>query len=236
MSKNEVNKGADECLSYIINTAQNIFKPIKIERKKQNMENENKNNLVNYEIYNLNQEQILALQIRRRAIDTKNNGKQYVFDVLMNLPVYRNVKDESGLVVKENLGKLNRWVSLHFRKDAFDNVPQECKIHKVDDLATGTLFVNAKSVKKPNEFYPHYEYKDTKDLSKWTQEERQAYDNDGTIPQVYVRPKCWIHKDGIVGFIPYTPTQDDFTYKTNDVDSSSLEESNEESNDNDSPF
>lgn len=191
------------------------------------MENENKNALVNYENYNLNQEQILALQIKRRPIETKNNGKQFVFDVLMNLSVYKDVEDaESEMTTKEYQGKLNRWVGLHFRKDAFDNIPQECKIHKVDDLSTGTLFVRASSVKPPKEYYPHFEDKPSID---WTNEEEVKYDEDGTIPQIFVRPKCWIHKDGIVGFIPYAPTQDDFTYKTNDVDSSSLEETTEES-------
>lgn len=190
------------------------------------MENENKNALINYENYNLNQEQILALQIKRRPIETKNNGKQFVFDVLMNLAVYKDVEDaEIGMITKEYKGKLNRWIGLHFRKDAFDNIPNECKIHKVDDLSTGTLFVRASSVKPPKEYYPHFEDKEQKD---WNESDKQKYDNDGTIPQVFVRPQCWIHKDGIVGFIPYAPTQDDFTYKTNDVDSSSLEETNEE--------
>lgn len=192
------------------------------------MENENKNALINYENYNLNQEQILALQIKRRPIETKNNGKQFVFDVLMNLSVYKDVEDtESEMTTKEYQGKLNRWVGLHFRKDAFDNIPNECKIHKVDDLSTGTLFVRASAVKPPKEYYPHFE---DKPQTEWTNEDDIKYDEDGTIPQVFVRPKCWIHKDGIVGFIPYQPTQDDFTYKTNDVDSSSLEETNEESN------
>lgn len=189
------------------------------------MENENKNTLVNYENYNLNQEQILALQIKRRPIETKNNGKQFVFDVLMNLPVYKDVEDvESEMTTKEYQGKLNRWIGLHFRKDAFDNIPQECKIHKVDDLSTGTLFVRASSVKPPKEYYPHFE---DKTRTEWSNDEEVKYDEDGTIPQIFVRPKCWIHKDGIVGFIPYAPTQDDFTYKTNDVDSSSLEETTE---------
>lgn len=193
------------------------------------MENENKNALTNYENFNINNEEILSLQIRRRPIETKKNGKQFVFDVLMNISVYKDVEDaETGLITKEFQGELNRWVGLHFRKDAFDNIPQECKIHKLDDLSTGTLFVRADNVKPPKEYYPHYE---DKEQDEWDDDEQTKYDEDGTIPQVYVRPSCWIHKDAIVGFIPYRPSQDRFTYKprntTNDVDSSSLEVTND---------
>ena len=190
------------------------------------MENENKNALVNYENINMNQESILELHIKQRPIETKKNGRQYVFDVMMNISVYKDIEDaETGLITKEYQGELNRWIGLHFRKDAFDNVPQECKIHKVDDLSTGTLFVRASAVKPPKEYYPHYE---EKPQDEWTDAEQEKFDYEGITPRVFVRPMCWIHKDGIVGFIPYQPTQDRFTYKRNDVDSSSLEETIEE--------
>jgi len=209
MSKNELNKSADECLTYIINTAHDIFKPIFIERKKQNMENENKNAVATYEQFNLNQETILELQIKQRHIDTKN-GRQKVLDVKMYIDVYEDVEDaESGLVTKEFKGTYNRWLSLKFRKDAFDNIPQECKIHKIDDLSTGTLFVRGSAVKPPKEYYIE---KVEKKEEEWTTRERLDFEENGIKPVVTKYPSVWIHKDGIVGFIPYTPSQERFTH------------------------
>lgn len=188
------------------------------------------NELVNYENLNAQQDEILELQIRQRKINTKN-GKQKVIDVMMNLPVFKDVEDESGLITKEYQGEFNRWVSLHFRKDAFNNLPEECKLKGVEDLGTGKLYVRATSIFAPNEYYPHMEEKDSKD---WTPQEEVRYDNEGITPMVKVYPECWIHANGIVGFIPYRPSQDRFTYKsknaykTNDnVVDESLEETNE---------
>ena len=182
------------------------------------------NELINYEEFNkANQEEILELSIKQRTIDTKN-GKQKVFDVLMNLSVYKDIEDaESGVVTKTYLGEKNRWVGLHFRKDAFSNIPNECKVHNIDDLSTGKLYVRASCVYPPKEYYPHYEDKEQND---WTDEEQEKFENDGVTPQVLIRPACWIHKDAIVGFIPYRPSQDRFTYKPRSSNDA-LEDTNE---------
>lgn len=185
------------------------------------------NELINYEQLNVQQDQILELSIRQRKIDTKN-GKQKVIDVMMNLPTFKDIEDESGLVVKTYQGDLNRWISLHFRKDAFNNLPSECKLKGIEDLSTGKLYVKATSVFAPNEYYVE---KEEKNEDAWTTRERLDFEEKGVTPVIKKYPECWIHANGIVGFLPYRPSQDRFTYKkknqNSDPEESELVENNE---------
>jgi len=96
-------------------------------------------------------------------------------------------------------GEFLRWIDVHFTRDAFKNT--QCEIKAIDDLQSGTLYVLAKNLQAPTTYRPKYEKdKDGNDV----------LDADGERKIKY--PQIWI-KGGIVGFIPYAPSQDKFNRK-----------------------
>ena len=148
---------------------------------------------------------LYELTIKVKNQKTKKGITFKKVDVLMYLPVYKDVKDEtSGLTIKTLIGTFNRWVGLHFRKDAWRDVFDGCSVKSIEDLSTGRLYVRKKDVKAPNEFYIQ-----PKKQEEWSEEERKQYDENGIIPVIY--PSCWIH-GGICGFIPYVKDDSFFTY------------------------
>lgn len=145
------------------------------------------------------------LSIRVKNQKTKKNTTFKKVDVLMNLPVYKDVTDENtGLTTKTYIGTFNRWVGLHFRKDAWKDAFVGCSAKSIEDLSTGRLYVRKKDVKAPNEFYIQ-----PKKEEDFTEEERKQFEESGIIPVIF--PSCWIH-GGIGGFIPYVKDDSFFTY------------------------
>ena len=158
-------------------------------------------------------EDLFALRIKVKNQKTKKGNTFKKVDVLMFLPVYKDIEDESGMTTKTLIGERNRWVGLHFRKDAWKDVFEGCSVKSIEDLSTGTLFVRKKDVKPPKEYYVQ-----KKNVKDWTPEEEKQYDENGVVPVVF--PSCWIH-GGICGFIPYVADDSRFAHNgrvENDVD------------------
>lgn len=96
-------------------------------------------------------------------------------------------------------GEFSRWIDVHFTRDAFKNT--QCDIKAIDDLQTGTLYVLSKNLQAPSSYRPEYE----KD-----KDGNEVLDSDGERKIKY--PQIWV-KGGIIGFIPYAPSQDKFNRK-----------------------
>lgn len=123
-------------------------------------------------------EDVVGLQIKCKRVKNEKNDFISVKGLLY-LPVY----DDGELI-----GKRNRWIDVHFTKDAFKGVPNQCEIHTPDDLTTGTLYIKKKGIQVPSKY-------------------AILEDEDGN--DVY--PSIWVRGE-IVGFIPYTPDDDMFKY------------------------
>ena len=155
------------------------------------------NNLVlknNADLNKLNKnygDDLYELHIRVRNQKTKDGRTFKKIDCKMFLPVYEDVAS-GELTTKQLIGKLNRWVSVHFRKDAWKNVADVCSAKSIEDLQSGSLFVRKKSVKAPREYYVEHEI-----------------DENGKDVANY--PELWIHGD-ICGFIPYVPDDEIFMH------------------------
>ena len=121
---------------------------------------------------------IIKITIKCKKIKLEKNSFNSV-KALMYLPVY----DKDG----NYLGKYNRWIDMHFTKDAFKTAPEG--ISSVDDLSTGTLYVEASSIQAPN-VYRVKEDENTGELS---------------------YPTIWI-KGGIKQFEKYVVSQDAFNH------------------------
>ena len=121
---------------------------------------------------------IIKITIKCKKIKLEKNSFNSV-KALMYLPVY----DNDG----NYLGKYNRWIDMHFTKDAFKTAPEG--ISSVDDLSTGTLYVEASSIQAPN-VYRVKEDENTGELS---------------------YPTIWI-KGGIKQFEKYVVSQDAFNH------------------------
>lgn len=125
---------------------------------------------------------VIAISIKCRRI--KDASKKLDFNSVKGLK-YLTVISEEGV----NEGKKNRWLDMHFTKDAFKNVPAECDVHSADDLTTGFLYVQAKYIQSPRTY--------------------QVKEDEETGEMIY--PQIWI-KGGIIGFEAYVSDQDEFDY------------------------
>lgn len=99
------------------------------------------------------------------------------------------------------LGKFNRWLEVHFRRDAFKK-SKDSNVSDIEDIVSGDLYVYAKDVDAPRKYQPKY-----------------AKDKDGNViiqskgkhkgePKVEY-PTIWI-QGGIIGNIPFVASQDAF--------------------------
>lgn len=127
-------------------------------------------------------EKVLQISIKVKTCKTKGDKPHSFKSIkgLKNIPVI----NEDGL----NEGRKNRWLDMHFTKDAFKDKAEECNISNPDDLSTGFLYVKAKYVQSPSTY-------------------KLTEDEDGN--NIY--PTIWI-KGGIVGFEAYVSDQDEFNY------------------------
>lgn len=189
------------------------------------------NNLVlkaNTDLNKINQnygDDLYALNIRVKSQKTKRGTSFKKVDVLMYLPVYQD--NASGeITTKTFVGEFNRWVGLHFRKDAWKNVAEQCCVKSIEDLQTGTLFVRKKSVKPPKEYYIETLEKPQDD---WNEDEQAKFDESGVVPTITKYPSCWIHGD-ICGFIPYVADDNMFRHHdaSGNVTNSTLIEESED--------
>ena len=99
---------------------------------------------------------------------------------LMYLPVIDNGID---------IGEANRWLNIHFTKEAFKNIPDECDAKSIEDLKTGTLYVKAQFVQAPSRYEVSVD----------------AETGEVTYPSIWIR-------GGIMGFEPYVVSADKFAY------------------------
>lgn len=154
-------------------------------------------NLVNYEEINRDgSSDVLAISIKTKLVKTDKNTFNGV-KALMNIRVFKTGDDGKYI----DLGFKNRWIDMRFTQDAFDTDKYEgCKISKVMDLKTGTLFVKADYVDAPSV------YKVTKDEN-----------GKDVYPSVWVR-------GGIVGFQKLKPQQNAFNYQPSPQDAEVVDE------------
>lgn len=125
----------------------------------------------------------LQIGIKCKKMKTKDGKKNFLsVKAYMELECY----DIDGTYE----GFKSRWIDVHFTQDAFDGVDSNCDIKKIDNLQTGTLYVLSKYVQAPTRY-----------------QVREEANDEGVIEKIY--PAIWI-KGGIVGFIPYTPSQNSF--------------------------
>ena len=124
-------------------------------------------------------EVVIPISIKCKRIKTDKVNFNAVSG-LMYLPVIENGVD---------LGEANRWLNIHFTKDAFKNVPDECDAKSIEDLKTGTLYVKAQFVQAPSRY------------------EVQVNEETGELEY----PNIWI-RGGIMGFEPYVVSADRFAY------------------------
>ena len=125
---------------------------------------------------------LIKITIKSKKIKLEKNSFNSI-KALMYLPVY----DNDG----NYLGKYNRWIDVHFTKDAFKTAPEG--IASIDDLSTGTLYVEASYIQAPS-VYRVKEDENTGELS---------------------YPTIWI-KGGINQFEKYVVSQAAFNYHEND--------------------
>lgn len=119
----------------------------------------------------------IAIKCKRIKNDKVNFN---AVSALMYLPVIKDGVD---------IGYRNRWINVHFTKEAFKTADKACDITSVEDLRTGTLYVMAKGVQAPNRY--------------------EVTENDETGEVEY--PEIWI-REGIMGFEPYTVSAESFSY------------------------
>lgn len=117
-------------------------------------------------------ELIIGIDIKRRDLTRKDGKKFASFKGYMVLDIY----DEEGNYVEQS----GRWITLKFTKDAFDDVNELAKLHKPDDLKTGTLYVKSDKLQAP------FDYRVEEEV-----------DDNGEVTKKY--PEIWV-KGGIVGF------------------------------------
>lgn len=149
------------------------------------------------------------------TIDTTSLNKSVENQYIAMAIKCKNVKASKGNIFKSvkgymvldtydiegnYLGEFAKWIDVHFTKDAFDGC-MASDIKRIDDLSMGTLYVLSKYLQAPSIYRPHY---------KKDKDNNDVYDENGN--QVIEYPQIWI-KGGIVGFIPYTPSQDKFNRK-----------------------
>lgn len=129
---------------------------------------------------------ILAIAIRVKNLSSKDGKKKFKsIKAMMYLKVYKTKEDGTY----EDKGFRNYWLDLGFTQDAFKTEKYEgCIVNDVNDLSTGTIYVNANYVDAPS-VYKVTKDKDGKDLY----------------------PKIWV-RGGIIGFEKYKPTQNAFSY------------------------
>ena len=125
---------------------------------------------------------IIKITIKCKKVKLEKNSFNSV-KALMYLPAYDDVDNY--------LGKCNRWIDVHFTKDAFKTAPEG--IASVDDLSTGTLYVEAPMIQAPNVY--------------------RVRENEETGELKY--PTIWI-KGGIKQFDKYVVSQSAFDYHDND--------------------
>lgn len=135
-------------------------------------------------IYNKNVgEKIYAISIKCKRVKT-NKVNFNAVSGLMYLPVIKDGVDT---------GEANRWLNVHFTKDAFSDTPEECKVRSIEDLTTGTLYVKAIKIQAPSRY------------------ELTVNEETGEVEY----PSIWI-RGGIVGFEPYVVSEDKFAYHKKD--------------------
>ena len=128
-------------------------------------------------------EDVIGLQIKCKRI--KNDDVDFnSVKGLLYLPCYE--LNSKGEMIYQ--GEKNRWLDVHFKKVAFKDVPNECSVHSIEDLTTGTLFIRLNGIQVPSKYVV-------------------TKDEDGN--DIY--PEIWVKKN-IVGFVPYTPDKDVFKY------------------------
>lgn len=137
------------------------------------------------------------------VVDSKPNYNKKVGEVVIPISIKcKRVKTDkvnfnavSGLmyleVIKDgiNIGFKNRWLNVHFTKEAFKTVDPECDIHDIEDLKTGTLYVKAAKIQAPSRY------------------EVSVDDESGEL----IYPEIWI-RGGIMGFEPYVVNADSFAF------------------------
>lgn len=100
-------------------------------------------------------------------------------------PSFKSVKGYMYLGCYDNgnyQGKKGKWLDVKFTREAFKDSET---VKSVDDLKTGDLYVYATKIQAPSKY--EITKKDGKDV----------------YPVIYI-------KGGIIGFIPYTPSQEAF--------------------------
>ena len=150
------------------------------------MGNNQKYELINKDAVNSNSEDILAIAIRVKNLTSKDGKKKFKgIKAMMYIRVFKSNPDGTYT----DKGFHNYWLDLGFTQDAFKTDKYEgCIINDVNDLSTGTLYVNANYVDAPSV------YKVTKDEN-----------GKDKYPQVWIR-------GGLIGFEKYKPTQSAFSY------------------------
>lgn len=162
--------------------------------------------MVNKENVNRNSsDDILAIAIRVKNLQTKDGKKKFKsIKGMMYIRVFKSNPDGTYT----DKGYHNYWLDMGFTQDAFKTDNYEgCIVKDVNDLATGTLYVNANYVDAPSV------YKVTKD-----DEGKDVY------------PKIWI-RGGLIGFEKYKPTQNAFSYHPTPNDVMDAEVTEEDSED-----
>lgn len=128
-------------------------------------------------------DRIIKISIKCRKMKTLDGKKE--FNSIKGLK-HLTVIDEDGV----DTGKHNRWLDLHFTKDAFKVAKQDTRnFDDIMDLKTGFLYVIAKYIDSPK----RYEVKEDEETG------------------VLKYPQIWI-KGGIVGFEAMVAEQDEFDY------------------------
>ena len=168
------------------------------------MGNNQKYELINKDAVNSNSEDILAIAIRVKNLTTKDGKKKFKsVKAMMHIRVFKTGEDGKYI----DRGFRNYWIDLAFTTDAFKTDKYEgCIINDVNDLSTGTLYVNADYVDAPSV------YKVTKDK-----------DGKDVYPQIWVR-------GGLIGFEKFKPTQSAFSYQPtpSDVMDAEVDETEED--------
>ena len=173
--------------------------------------------VVNYEDVNRNGDNdVIVLSVKSKQIP-KSDGKGTFpsIKVLMYIrtlqsigengePVY--VFDKDTKVTYKDRGYMNRWIDLHFTTKAFkEGCYEGCILKDINDIKTGTLYVNANYIDKPNKWIvtPLVDEKGN-----------QVYNKKGEPVMKY--PEVWI-KGGLIGFQKFKPTQSSFSYHPNNI-------------------
>lgn len=174
----------------------------------------NQYQVVNYEEVNQDgSNDILNITIKAKVMKTSKGVKfnsikayaymRYLQPMVNGKPCYVFDKDTKVEYIDKGMKML--WVDLSFTLDAFKTDCYEgCIIKDINDLKTGSLYVNANYVDKPNVF---------KITPMVDEEGKQVFDSKGKPKMNY--PTIWI-RGGLIGFQKYKPTQDSFSYHPNE--------------------